>query len=225
MTTYSTAQKLSLAGMVIGALMVVVGGCAPYWLVLDPDGFSFSSLVTKVVNANMNPFVWCIEVLGQMECRIVDLVITVEWLQSVRVTVAGSIVVGGLCGFISLCLACCTCCQRLIFVGVLGFLTAGAGIFGAVVFYKNIEVFTTSIFSFQITSLGWAFYVYCVGVGIMGLLSFVACFAAPEHSNNAVHGIVVSQPPPTQLAIISAPTAPQQQLYYGQQHPYGVPPV
>ena len=62
-------------------------------------------------------------------------------------------------------------------------------------FAKNTDVFTESILGFKIASFGWAFYVFCVGLGILGLVSFMACFSAPE---NSIRGMVFSQPvPPT----------------------------
>ena len=73
---YSTVQKLSLAGTVVGALMCVVGACAPYWLITDPQGFSgIGQLVGKVVKGYMGLFVYCVQVklLDEKECHLFDM--------------------------------------------------------------------------------------------------------------------------------------------------------
>ena len=73
-TQYSTVQKLSLAGTVIGALMCVAGGIAPYWLVSDPEApgsFSFvASVAGKVFKVQFGLFIYCEELLGKQECRL-----------------------------------------------------------------------------------------------------------------------------------------------------------
>ena len=67
---YSTVQKLSLAGMVVGGLMCLVGAGSPYWLVSDPqDESGLSQLVSKVVKYYIGLFMTCIEVLGQEKCK------------------------------------------------------------------------------------------------------------------------------------------------------------
>ena len=54
-----------------------------------------------------------------------------------------------------------------------------------------MDVFTTSILDYKLASFGWAFYLFCAGVGILGVVSFMACFSAPE---NPIRGMILSQP-------------------------------
>ena len=71
---YSTIQKLSLAGTVIGALMCLVGACAPYWLVSDPHGLSgLADLVGKFAKVYMGLFVFCGETFGETTCKMFDM--------------------------------------------------------------------------------------------------------------------------------------------------------
>ena len=73
-TQYSTVQKLSLAGTVIGALMCVVGGIAPYWIVFDleaPGSLSFlAKLANEVYKMEWGLFICCQELLGERACNL-----------------------------------------------------------------------------------------------------------------------------------------------------------
>lgn len=72
-TEYSTIQKLSLAGIVIGTLTCIVGAGAPYWLVSDPrvpDSYSIiGEVVDKTVKANVGLFMYCAQVVGNNVCQ------------------------------------------------------------------------------------------------------------------------------------------------------------
>ena len=74
-TNYSTVQKLSLAGIVIGAVMCAVGAGAPYWLVFDPQGLGLlGSVASEIVDASTGLFMFCIEFsvlgYGQKGCQL-----------------------------------------------------------------------------------------------------------------------------------------------------------
>ncbi|XP_076458416.1 uncharacterized protein LOC143292113 [Babylonia areolata] len=214
-TQYSTAQKLCLLAMVVGGVLCGVGGCAPYWLVTDVDvgGHLLSSLFNDLVSANTGLFLYCLEALGQSQCYLIP----IDLFLAVRLTAALCILLGGLCGLLSLCLACCTCCDRLIAVGVLAFLAAGCGVYSAVMFSSDTEILTQTFLGVKLLSYGWAFYVFCAGVGVLGLASFVACCASPERDATTV-GVVMCPPqagPPTQLTVLT-PTAPTPHAYQPQ---------
>ena len=71
---YSTVQKLSLAGMVVGGILCLVGAASPYWIVSDPQGFSFvGQLIGKVVKAFVGLYMFCIEAVGEKECTILKI--------------------------------------------------------------------------------------------------------------------------------------------------------
>jgi hypothetical protein len=71
---------------------------------------------------------------------------------------------------------------------------AACGGFAAGVFAKNTEAFTDDYAGFKFSSYGWAFYLFVAGVAIMGIVSFTACFAAP---NNPMHGMILSSASPS----------------------------
>lgn len=87
--------------------------------------------------------------------------------------------------------------------------TAVSGAASAIIFNKNMNVFTSSFMDIKLASYGWAFYMFCAGVGILGVVSFMACFSAPE---NPIRGMVYSQPAAPTTVVT---TQNQQQLFCG----------
>ncbi|XP_076458611.1 uncharacterized protein LOC143292308 [Babylonia areolata] len=204
MTQYSTMQKLSLAGMVIGFLLCLVGACAPYWIISDPSGFGeIVDLGAKAVKGSLGLFMYCVEVLGDSKCEVFDMDNDSGWFHSSRVAACGCVLVGAVCAGISLCLACCSCCKRFIVVGILAFVSAVAGAYCIAVFSKNTETFTESILDFKVSSYGWAYYMFIGGVGTVGVVSFMACFSAPE---NPLRGVVLSRPGGGPQVVVSSST-------------------
>lgn len=201
---YSTMQKLTLAGMVIGSLLCFVGACAPFWIISNPQGpgeFGLvSKLVNKVVKGSLGLFVYCLEMVGQTDCKAIDTDNDSGWFHSARVGASVCVLVGGACGVTSMCLACCHCCQRFIALGIFSFLAAVSGAYCVGVFSQNTESFTGSVLGFQLTSYGWAYYTFIAGVAILGVVSFTACFSAP---NSPLRGLVLSHQPPAGQVIVS----------------------
>lgn len=197
---YSSVQKLSMAGIFIASILCGTGGLAPFWIVFDPKTQGSPLLgvlvdVTKeLVNGNIGLFIYCIEVVGDKGCEVwYSTDDSPGWVYSCRGTGLVCIFVGFFCGLSSLCLACCRCCDRFIALGFLTALAAACGGFAAGGFARNMDVFTSSVAGFSAFSFGWAFYVFCCGVGLMGISSIAACFSTPERTSS-VGGLILSQP-------------------------------
>jgi hypothetical protein len=58
--------------------------------------------------------------------------------------------------------------------------TAACGGYSAGIFARETKDATEGVYSFSWDSCGYGFYVFCVGVGFLGLSSFGACFASPD---------------------------------------------
>ncbi|KAK7501256.1 hypothetical protein BaRGS_00007381, partial [Batillaria attramentaria] len=203
--SFSTAQKLSLAGMFVGSIMCLVGLGAPYWLVTDIE-LGGESIPDKLVGANMGVFMICGHVLGEEECDFLSTDSDTQWLFVTRICGSACVLVGGICGLVALCLACCGRGSRFVPLGVVCFLAACAGAVAPGVFSNNMDILTTSVMSVKVVTYGWAFYLYCSGVGLLGLVSIMACFSAPE---NPIGGMVLGHAGPA--AVIVTQTGP---------HPY-----
>lgn len=208
---YSTVQKLSLAGMVIGAILCLVGVCSPYWITSDPQGFGEFDLAGNVVKGSLGLFICCIELLGQKKCEAIEPSNDSGWFHSAQVGASVCVLLGIISAGIAMCLACCTCCKRFIVVGIVSFVAAASGAYCIIVFSRNTETITGSIAGFQVTSYGWAYYMFIGGVALLGVVSFTACFSAPD---NPIRGMVLSQPAPSQVVVSSSSTTTMGQ------HPY-----
>lgn len=186
--TFSTAQKLSLAGMFIGAVMCLIGLGAPYWLVTDisVDGVHVSD---NFIGANLGVFMVCGRYLGQEQCKMLPMDDDSNFMYAVRVCGSVCVLVGGICGLAALCLACCGRGSRFVILGVICFIAAAIGAVAPGVFANNFDVFTVTIMGSHVLSYGWAFYLFSGGVAVLGVVSIMACFAAPE---NPIGGLVLS---------------------------------
>ena len=79
---YSSAQKCSLAGAVIGALMCAAGAVAPHWLVSDPQGFWWvGQLVGKYVKGHLGLRMFCLHLFGGTKCEAFDMRNDTGWYQ------------------------------------------------------------------------------------------------------------------------------------------------
>ncbi|XP_070186864.1 uncharacterized protein [Littorina saxatilis] len=215
-TEYTAVQKISMAAMVLGAGMCVVGGLAPYWIVSDPQGFDdVVSLVSQVVKGRLGLLMYCLEVLGVSGCEVYGAGTASangdSWISKELLLGVLCMLLGVVAAFLVLCLACCTCCRRLICLGIISFLSAVAGAACAALFSQDAEIFTARVAGFQLASYGWAIYVFCIGVALLGLASFAACFATPPMSSQGA-GTVISQPPTTVMVNTDNATSG----YYGQ---------
>nr|KAG5709662.1 hypothetical protein BaRGS_027687 [Batillaria attramentaria] len=144
--SFSTAQKLSLAGMFIGSMLCFVGLGAPYWLVshIQIEGLGVPD---ELVGGSVGVFMVCLQALGEEECLMIDM---------------------------------------------------NDDILAPAVFAHNMDVFTTTVMNVHVASYGWAFYLYCSGVGLLGLTSIMACFSAPE---NPIGGMVLGHPGPAAVIV------------------------
>lgn len=214
--TFGTGQKLSLAGMFVGSMMCLVGLGAPYWLVLDPtiEGVHIPGAVAE---GNMGVFMVCGEVLKGTKllgedlhlggCEMLPMDDTGSALHIVRLCGCACVLVGGICGLAALCLACCGKGTRFVALGVVCFLAAAVGAAAPIIFaQKGGNLLTTSVLDWKLFSYGWAFYLFCAGVGLLGVVSIMACFSAPE---NPIGGVVFGHPGPS---VIVAQTGPNPYL-------------
>ncbi|KAK7501254.1 hypothetical protein BaRGS_00007379 [Batillaria attramentaria] len=195
--SFSTAQKLSLAGMFIGSMLCFVGLGAPYWLVshIQIEGLGVPD---ELVGGSVGVFMVCLQALGEEECLMIDMNDDIQWLYVPRICGSACVLVGGICGLVALCLACCGRGSRFLPLGVVCFLAAAAGAVAPAVFAHNMDVFTTTVMNVHVASYGWAFYLYCSGVGLLGLTSIMACFSAPE---NPIGGMVLGHPGPAAVIV------------------------
>nr|KAG5709661.1 hypothetical protein BaRGS_027686 [Batillaria attramentaria] len=135
--SFSTAQNLSLAGMIIGSMLCIVGLGAPYWLVIK-----------GLVGGSVGLFMACrLQEFSEKDCRMIDM---------------------------------------------------NSDILALHVFVHNKDVFTTTVMNVYVASYGWAFFLYCGGVGLLGLASIMACFSAPEYP---IGGMVLGYPWPAAVIV------------------------
>ncbi|KAL8559144.1 hypothetical protein ACOMHN_046192 [Nucella lapillus] len=209
---YSSMQKLSLAGMVIGAIMCLVGTCTPYWITSDPEGFGVFDIVGKAVKGSLGLFMVCLEVLGESGCKAIESSTDSGWFHTAQVGASGCVLLSLVCAGIAMCLACCGCFKRFFVLGILSFLAGRfifvdfislSGAYCIIVFSKHTKSFTGSILGFQMTSYGWSYFMFIGGVGLLGLVSFMACFTAPE---NPLRGMVLRPSAPSQVIVSSSTT-------------------
>ncbi|KAK7112615.1 uncharacterized protein [Littorina saxatilis] len=219
---YTNIQKLSLAGVVIGALLCIAGALSPYWIVSDPQGFDLvGTIVGKIVKGNLGLYMYCVEVklLGEKNCEVFEIGDQGGWFHTSRVCGSACVLLAILSGSISLCLACCNCCKRFICLGILSFLAAVSGAACAIMFAKNTDVFTSTIADFKLSSYGWAFYLFCAGVGLLGLVSFTACFASPD---NPIRGMVLGHAPSVMVSMENRTAVNNPYLNLQEEHMVGV---
>eukprot|EP00745_Piridium_sociabile_P018573 TRINITY_DN27881_c0_g1_i11.p1 TRINITY_DN27881_c0_g1~~TRINITY_DN27881_c0_g1_i11.p1 ORF type:complete len:239 (-),score=48.28 TRINITY_DN27881_c0_g1_i11:446-1162(-) len=211
---YSSMQKLSLAGMVIGCLMVVAGAGAPYWIISDPQGFGMMDALSQLVKGYMGLFMVCVETLGETDCEAIKNDGGSGWFHTARVGASVCVLLSIVAAGASCCLACCNCCRRFFVLGIVSFLAAVSGAYCVIVFSNNTESFMGSIKGFQVTSYGWAYYLFIGGVGTLAVVSFTACCSAP---NNPLRGIVLRQPAMGGSQVVVATST----THSAGHHPYG----
>nr|KAG5709657.1 hypothetical protein BaRGS_027682 [Batillaria attramentaria] len=181
--TFSTGQRLAIGGMFLATAVCVVGLGAPYWLMADLAEFGVTS---DVLNAHMSPFMYCAKIGDSQECdtipfNIDDVDGTSAWFLAVRLCGMVCVFLGALCALVTLILCCCGRGSTLA-LGIICFIAAGIGAAAAAIFatkYKDDNFWTSSAMNLKLMEFGWAFFLYCGGCGLLGLVSILACICKP----------------------------------------------
>lgn len=189
--TNSVVQKLSLAGAFLAGVLILVGGGSPFWMISDPS--------LKSGKIYFGLYVFCLQsdALKVNDCEAIEFNNHDGWFYSCRIVAALCILMACINGLCALCLACCSCCRRFIALGISEFIAAVFGAFAAGSFAKNTETVSDKYDIFY----GWGFYIFTAGVVVMGVVSFAACFAAPD---SALHGMIFSQGGPSVIVQTSS---------------------
>ncbi|KAK7498493.1 hypothetical protein BaRGS_00010153 [Batillaria attramentaria] len=173
MRSFSSVQRFALGGMFVAPIMCVVAIGAPHWLVTPPNNF---------LAGQMGIFMWCVDVFGEKGCEMLRLGVSSSPLDSVVEPASICIALGVICGLISFWLAMCAPGIRLWALGIVCFIAALYGAKAAVIFAKNFGKVVPAriLVSLNLMHYGWAFYLYCLGVGLLAVTSVLAFFSAPD---------------------------------------------
>ncbi|XP_059166212.1 uncharacterized protein LOC131948622 [Physella acuta] len=204
-TSYSSAQRIAFAGLVIGFLLCTIGAIAPFWQAgkvttkdvgkIIPD-VGEGKIVNSVVN-NLVPEVELVSVYGGLWWWCEDNILTGrscemykleegagrDW--AIRITAVVNVFLALTCALAALCRSCCCGGGKTVCHGVIAFVAGAAGV-ACVAIFASSDGYGMKFFK---VDWGWAFFVYAIGSALVVTVSFILCFASPS---SPFAGMVIS---------------------------------
>ncbi|XP_012936717.1 uncharacterized protein LOC106011465 [Aplysia californica] len=184
---YSTAQRVGVAGVLVGFMLCVVAVCTPYWKRGELDLASATGLSilrrfpifsgVRVVSLRAGVFYYCLqEGSAKDECKKPPIELAKErdkallGMLTIQLLLAGFSLMAAVWGQYSKV-------KDTRVTGVIAFVSACAG-FTAIALFVTITEDSWKLRTLG-ASLDWGFYVYIAGIGVMMAASVLLCCSVP----------------------------------------------